>query len=66
MYWFDAIASRNFPYVIRHQNAARGDLAKQMKFGFYIFQENQESLTLSILGFCLKYLLTLYAVTIEF
>ena len=44
MYWFDAIATRNFPYVIRHQNAARGDLAKQMKSGFYIFQENQDSL----------------------
>ena len=34
MYWFDAIATRNFPYVIRHQNAARGDLAKHMKFAF--------------------------------
>ena len=49
MYWFDAIATRDFPYVIRHQNAARGDLAKQMKFDFDIFQENQESLSLSIL-----------------
>ena len=55
MYWFDAIATRNFLYVIRHQNAARGDLSKQMKFVFYIFQENQESLTLSILGFRPKY-----------
>ena len=34
MYWFDAIATRNFPYVIRHQNAACGDLVEQMKFGF--------------------------------
>ena len=25
MYWFDAIATRNFPYLIRHQNVARGD-----------------------------------------
>ena len=66
MYWFDAIATRNFPYVIRHQNAARGDLAKQMKSAFYIFQENQESLNLSILGFPTKYILTLYAVTIVF
>ena len=37
MYWFDAIATRNFPYVIRHQNAARGDLANQMKFRFCTF-----------------------------
>ena len=57
MNWFDAIATRNFSYVIRHQNAA---------FGFYLFQENLESLTLSILGFRPKYFLTLYAVTIIF
>ena len=62
MYWFDSIATRNFPYVIRHQNAA----CKANKFGFYIFQENQDSFTLSILGFRHKYSLTLYAVTIEF
>ena len=41
MYWFDAIATRNFPYVIRHQNTVRGDLAKQTEFGYYIFHENR-------------------------
>ena len=51
MYWFDAIATRNSSYVLKHQNAAHGNLAKLMKFGYYIFQENRESLTLSILGF---------------
>ena len=39
MYWFDAIATRNFPYIIRHQNAARGDLSKQMKSGFTYFKK---------------------------
>ena len=36
MYWFDAIATTNFPYVIRHQNAARGKLAKQTKWLLHI------------------------------
>ena len=65
MYWFDAIATRNFPYARRHQNAARGDLSKQTKFGFYIFQENQDSLPHRSLNFA-PISLTLYAVTIEF
>ena len=39
MYLFDAIATRNFPYVIRHQNAALGDLAMLMKFDFTYFKK---------------------------
>ena len=39
MYWFDAIATRNFSYVIRHQNTARGDSAKQMKLAFTYFKK---------------------------
>ena len=40
MYWFDAIATRNFPYAIRHQNAARGDLAKQANLAFTYFKKS--------------------------
>ena len=39
MYWFDAIATRNCPYAIRHQNAARGDLAKQANLAFTYFKK---------------------------
>ena len=34
MYWFDAIATRNFPYVIRLQNAAHGDQGQRNQGGY--------------------------------
>ena len=40
MYWFDAIFTRNFPYVIRHQNAALGNFAKQTKWLLHISRKS--------------------------
>ena len=53
MYWFDAIATRNFPYVIRHQNAAHIS-RKSGIFDFIDFVISPQIL------------LTLYVVTILF